>query len=88
MSFRLKTILGIALIEALLLSFIGALVGFAIGIAGSWGIRLAFPDLQAYPPAWAMLAAVIVALMTGLLFSLLPARKAAKLDPVLALQGR
>ena len=76
------------MVEALLLSAVGALVGFVVGIAGSWGIRLAFPDLQAYPPLWAMLLAVSVTLATGLLFSLLPARRAARLDPVRALQGR
>ena len=82
-----RQIIRLILTEALLLALIGAAAGFVIGIAGSWGIRLAFPDLQAYPPVWAMLASLLVALVTGLLFSLLPARKAARLDPVLALQG-
>jgi len=82
-----RQIIRLILTEALLLTLIGAAAGFVIGIFGSWGIRLAFPDLQAYPPVWAMLASLLVALVTGLLFSLLPARKAAKLDPVLALQG-
>jgi len=82
-----RQIIRLILTEALLLTLIGATAGFVIGIVGSWGIRMAFPDLQAYPPVWAMLASLLVALVTGLLFSLLPARKAAKLDPVLALQG-
>ncbi len=81
-----RQILQLILTEALLLSSLGALIGFAIGITGSWGLRSALPDLQAYPPTWAMLASFIVAILTGLLFSLLPARKAARLDPVLALQ--
>ncbi len=81
-----QQILRLILTEAVLLSCIGAFIGFSIGIAGSWGIRVALPDLQAYPPTWAMLASFLVALLTGLLFSLLPARKAARLDPVLALQ--
>ncbi len=81
-----QQILRLILTEAVLLSCIGALIGFTIGIAGSWGIRAALPDLQAYPPTWAMLASFLVALVTGLLFSLLPARKAARLDPVMALQ--
>jgi putative ABC transport system permease protein len=35
-----------------------------------------------------MPAAVGIALLAGLLFSLLPARRAAALDPVLALRGQ
>ncbi len=82
-----RRILVLILAEALLMSFIGAMIGFVIGFSGSWGIRAALPDLQAYPPLWAILASLLVALISGLLFSLLPARKAARLDPVLALQG-
>jgi len=80
-----NTILILILIEALLLSCIGGLVGLGVGQLGSWGIRTAFPDLQAYPPNWAILASILVAIVTGVLFSLLPASKASRLDPVLAL---
>jgi len=80
-------ILSLILTEAILLSLIGAVFGFIIGLAGSWGIRTVFPDLQVFPPVWAMLASFLVAVFTGLIFSMLPARKAARLDPVLALQG-
>jgi len=80
-------ILSLILVEALQLSVIGVIAGFIVGLGGSWGLRLALPALQAYPPLWAMLSATLVALGTGLLFSLLPARKAAALDPVRALQG-
>jgi len=72
--------------EAALLSLIGAALGFAVGLGGSWAVRQWFPNLQSAPPPWAMIASVCVALGTGLLFSLLPARRAARLDPVLALQ--
>lgn len=76
------------LVEALLLSVFGGVIGLAIGQLGSWGIRAAFPQLLAYPPGWAVLASLLVAIVTGALFSLLPARKAARLDPVLALARR
>jgi len=76
------------LAEAVLLTLFGILLGFIIGLTGCWGLRLALPELQAYPPVWALLASFLVALTTGLIFSLMPARKAAKLDPVLALQRR
>jgi putative ABC transport system permease protein len=34
---------------------------------------------------WAIVTAILVAIITGVLFSILPARRAAQLDPVLAL---
>jgi len=37
---------------------------------------------------WAIFSAVGVALITGLLFGVMPARRAARLDPVLALARR
>jgi putative ABC transport system permease protein len=63
-------------------------VGIGIGQLGSWGIREALPDLEAYPPVWAGVASFIVAVTTGAVFSLLPARTASKLDPVMALSRR
>ncbi len=81
-----RAILALFLTEAALLSLAGAGLGFAVGYGGSWAIRLAFPDLQAQPPLWALFSSIAVALLTGLLFSLLPARQAARLDPVEALQ--
>jgi putative ABC transport system permease protein len=39
-------------------------------------------------PLWAPLAAVGVALASGLIFGVLPARRAARLDPVAALSRR
>jgi putative ABC transport system permease protein len=47
-----------------------------------------YPTLPAYPPEWAVLAALGTALVTGLTFCVLPARRAARLDPVLALAKR
>jgi putative ABC transport system permease protein len=38
-------------------------------------------------PLWAPLAAAVVSLVAGLLFGLMPAQRAARLDPVRALAG-
>ena len=51
----------------------------------AWGLRSAFPVFPAYSPAWAVMAALATALGTGLVFGLLPAQRAARLDPVDAL---
>ncbi len=74
--------------EASLLSILGALIGLALGLAGAMGIRSALPDLPAFAPSWVILLVLFTALITGLLFSLLPARNAAALEPVSALARR
>ncbi|MGW8227451.1 MAG: ABC transporter permease [Gammaproteobacteria bacterium] len=83
-----RQIIILILAEALLLSALGATAGLIIGQLGSLVIRQAFPIFPAYAPAWAIATAMLVAIVTGLLFSILPARHAAQLDPVLALAGK
>jgi putative ABC transport system permease protein len=74
--------------EAVLLSGIGSLAGLVLGYAGSMIIGQIYPSLPVSPPWWAVLAACGTALSTGILFSVWPARRAARLDPVAALSGR
>jgi putative ABC transport system permease protein len=83
-----RQILSIFLGEALLLSSLGAMTGLILGEVGALVLRQAFPELPAHAPLWAVGAALAVALGTGVVFSLLPARRAAALDPVAALSGR
>ncbi len=73
------------LAEAAMLSALGALLGYLLGESGAFILRQAFPVFPAYPPNWAVIAALGTALGTGLLFGFLPARRAARLDPVQAL---
>jgi len=74
--------------EAVLLSGIGSVAGLILGYAGSRIIAEIYPSLPVSPPWWAVLAATGIALGTGILFSVWPARRAAQLDPVAALAGR
>ena len=73
------------LAEAAMLSTVGAVVGYLLGQLGAFALRQAFPVFPAYPPDWAVIAGLSTALGTGLLFGVMPARRAARLDPVQAL---
>ena len=71
--------------EAVVVSLTGGVVGVVIGLAlGSllmlWGVPVIFS-------VRAMLVAFFCALATGVVFGIMPARQAAKLDPVVALAG-
>ena len=76
------------LTEAAMLSLAGAVLGFLFGHAGAALIRLLYPVYPAYPPDWAAIAGLGTALVTGILFGVLPARRAARLDPVESLAKR
>lgn len=85
---RNRQILALFLTEAACLSLLGAMVGIALGAGGIWLLKLLFPVLDFAAPPWASLSAVAVAIASGLLFGILPARRAAALDPVNALMKR
>jgi putative ABC transport system permease protein len=74
--------------EAVLLSLLGAAMGLAIGYGGSALLRAVYPALPAYPPLWSVAAGIATALVTAILFTLLPANRAARLDPILALSRK
>ncbi len=73
--------------EAILLSGMGCVVGLVLGEAGVLVIGEIYPSLPVIAPWWAVLAALATALGTGILFSVWPARRAAQLDPVMALSS-
>jgi len=76
------------LIEAGLLSTLGGLAGLGVGMAGTTALGQAFPNFPMAAPSWAVFGSLTVALVTGLIFGLIPARRAARLDPVQALSRR
>src|SRR5690606_29935954 len=71
--------------EALAICTPGGLIGVCLGLGATW-IFAAFGRPVVYSPEPVLLA-FFCAFATGLLFGYLPARKAANLDPVVALQS-
>jgi putative ABC transport system permease protein len=83
-----RQITALFLTEASCLSIFGGLLGFAIGSFGTYALRTAFPIIEFHAPIWASAAAIATAVASGLLFGILPARRAARLDPVESLMKR
>ena len=73
------------LYEAIQLALCGGIIGIGIGYAGGWIIEQVYPAFPITIPSWAIVIALVTAFATGLFFGTLPARKAARLDPVIAL---
>lgn len=74
--------------ESTVLSMIGAAAGLLLSWGGVLLLRHLFPSFPMEAPLWSPLAAVGVALASGLIFGVLPARRAAGMDPVAALSRR
>ncbi|HVT61823.1 MAG TPA: ABC transporter permease [Thermoanaerobaculia bacterium] len=82
-----RQVLAAFLAQAALLATAGGLLGLAAGTAAVRLLVRLYPALPAAPPAWAVGSALALALGVGLFFGWLPARRAARLDPVAALAG-
>jgi putative ABC transport system permease protein len=80
-----RQVMSIFLVEATILAGLGGLLGLALGFGGSVILRHVIPALDATPPAWSAAAALATALGVGIVFGLMPARRASKVDPVIAL---
>jgi len=74
--------------EAAVLSGVGGVAGLILGNAGSFIVRKIYPTLPAYAPLWAAAAALGIALVMGIIFTIVPAQRAARMDPALALARR
>ena len=74
------------LVESFTISAAGALIGIVFGLA----LALTIQNLAGWPVGWSMTAVVLavgICLITGVLFGWYPASRAAELDPIRALQS-
>ena len=81
-----RDVLSQFLVEATLLSAVGGLVGVAISWAIGFVLSMLAPAFPSVPPLWAVFGGLASAISTGLVAGYLPARRAARLDPVEALR--
>jgi putative ABC transport system permease protein len=73
------------LVESATLTLVGGLIGIAAGLGAGELVKLAL-GIDATPPVWSAVVAVAVSVGIGLVFGLLPAGRAARMDPVDALR--
>jgi putative ABC transport system permease protein len=82
---RGRDILGQFLIEAVLLTTIGGVIGILTGVGGALLIQAVSP-VPASITWWSIVLAFGVSAAVGVFFGVAPARRAARLDPVVALR--
>lgn len=73
------------LVEAATLTCVGGLLGILTGLAAGEGLKRLF-GFSADVPVWSALVACVASVAIGLVFGLVPASRAARLDPVEALR--
>jgi putative ABC transport system permease protein len=84
---RQGQVLSLFLGEAIVLAAVGGIAGLALGAGLGQLLHLAVPALPVQPSLFYVVLAESIAVTIGLLAGVLPARRAARLDPVEALRA-
>ena len=73
------------LIEAVLISITGGVIGVVLGCGASWAVK-SIAHWPVFIQAWSVMLSFAVCTVTGVFFGWYPAKKAADLDPIEALR--
>jgi putative ABC transport system permease protein len=79
---RRKDIVRQFLFEAMMLTFLGGVLGVILAVGIAQLLIILVPDLPASIPTWAVVTGLTVSVGVGLIFGVWPARKASRLDPI------
>jgi putative ABC transport system permease protein len=74
------------LFEAMMLTFLGGVLGVVLAAGIAQLLMWLIPSMPASIPTWAVVTGLSVSIGVGLIFGVWPAKKAAKLDPIEALR--
>jgi putative ABC transport system permease protein len=74
------------LVEAVVLSLLGGLIGISIGVSGTIGVSTAVEDLTLHLSMSTILLATGFSMAVGLFFGIYPAVRASRLNPIDALR--
>jgi putative ABC transport system permease protein len=70
------------LFEAMMLTFLGGVLGVLLAVGASHLLMWFIPSMPASIPTWAVVSGLTVSIGVGLIFGVWPARKASRLDPI------
>lgn len=73
------------LIESILISVTGGLIGVVLGVGSAWVVNVV-AHFPIYIQPWSVLLSFVVCTVTGIFFGWYPAKKAAQLDPIEAIR--
>ncbi len=81
-----KDILFQFLVESVVLSMLGGVLGVILGMSFAWLIPVFITFLPAKLSIWSIFLAFFFSASVGIFFGVYPARKAAALNPIIALR--
>jgi putative ABC transport system permease protein len=70
------------LFEAMMLTFLGGVLGVVLAAGIAKLLMILIPSIPASVPLWAVITGLTVSIGVGLIFGVWPARKASRLDPI------